>query len=140
MIVKISIILFLLKIILTKESYKEYSFQTETSINLNSIDSALLIGFYTLSNKFNCLSLCNSIKSCYSVVYNEESNLTHQCALYSKYFSSTELVPLKNASFYSKECKELIINFGNFITGILHQLNLFYWREISKNLIPIFLT
>ena len=135
MIAKVSIISFLLKIILTKESYKEYSFQTDISINLTSIDSALLIGYYTLRSKINCLALCNSIKSCYSAVYNKESK-THQCSLYSKYFSSNELVPLKNAIFFSKEaskeCKELVINFGNFITGILRQLNLFYWGAIQK--------
>ena len=81
----------------------KYSLQIDTSINTSSIKSTYLIEKYKASSKIMCLLQCNLIENCFSVAYNQNS--IANCFLYSKYFSSNELTPLKNTLFYSKECK-----------------------------------
>ena len=85
---------------------ERYYLKKDFSINLTTIDSSWSVGYYTLKSKIICLAECNLIKSCYSVVYNQDSTLTTNCALYSKYFEANELISIKNSYLYSKECKK----------------------------------
>ena len=96
----------------------KYSLQIDTSINTSSIKSTYLIEKYKASSKIMCLLQCNLIENCFSVAYNQNS--IANCFLYSKYFSSNELTPLKNTLFYSKECKAKNFNL------LLKALNSFF--------------
>ena len=115
MVNQIFVILFLHKIILIEASasLEKYFVQNDISVNLTSINSSWSVGYYTFKSKIICLAECNSITSCYSVVYNEDSTLTTNCALYSKYFKANELISMKSSYFYSKECKKFYFNLTN---------------------------
>ena len=112
----------------------KYSLQINTS---TKIDSPYLIEKYKVNNKIMCLVQCNLIENCFSVAYNQNS--IANCFLYSKYFSSNELTPLKNSLFYSKECKAKNFNFISkyrnqsfTIAAIVSGINLVLHAKLSK--------
>ena len=85
---------------------QKYSIQVDTSIGL-TVSSIWLIQSYQKSDKTLCLVECNLKSDCYTATFSSDSSLLDNCALYSKYFETSELVSLKNTNLYSKEfqCK-----------------------------------
>ena len=83
---------------------QKYSSMFNTSINSNKISSRL-IGNYLMNGKLKCLAQCNSIVNCYTLIYNKDLNSSTNCALYSKYFATSELISLENYVLYYRECK-----------------------------------
>ena len=108
MAIQIFVILLIHKIILIEASasFLKYFVQNNISINSTSIDSSWSVGYYTFKSKTICLAECNSITSCYSAVYNQDAKAIPNCALYSKYFETSEKDSMKNSYLYSKECKK----------------------------------
>ena len=100
------IILQIIKLVLTSTS-KKYSTEVNTSIG-QTVSSLWLIQSYKLKSKFDCLAQCNLISDCFTATYSSDS--IDNCVLYSRYFSTSELVSLKNTNLYSKECKYDIEN------------------------------
>ena len=96
----------LIKIIsaaLATTSHK-YSIQVDTSIG-PTVSSIGLIQSYQKSDKTLCLVECNLKKDCYTLTFSSDSSLIDNCALYSKYFATSDLVSLKNTNLYSKDCE-----------------------------------
>ena len=108
------VVFFLIKIIMSVSGaeLKKYSIQSDTSIG-PSVSSIWLIQSYKFKSKFECLGQCNLKTDCYTATYSSDPSLLDNCALYSKYFTISELVSLKNTNLYSKEfqCKLKLNNF-----------------------------
>ena len=86
---------------------QKYSIQSDTSI-ASAVSSTLwLIQSYKKLDKTSCLVECNLKSDCYTAAFSSNGSLLDNCALYSKYFATSELVSLKNTNLYSKEfqCK-----------------------------------
>jgi hypothetical protein len=82
---------------------QKYSILVNTSIDLN-LSSLWLIQSYKKSDKTSCLVECNLKSDCYTAIYSSNSSLLDNCALYSKYFATSEFISLENINLYSKEC------------------------------------
>jgi mRNA-degrading endonuclease YafQ of YafQ-DinJ toxin-antitoxin module len=83
-----SIILHLINTVLTLTS-KKYSIQVNTSIG-QAVSSSWLIQSYKLKSKFDCLAQCNLRSDCFTLTYSLDLN--ENCVLFSRYFSTSELV------------------------------------------------
>ena len=84
---------------------QKYSIQSDTSI-ASAVSSTLwLIQSYKFKSKFECLGQCNLKTDCNTATYSSDSSLLDNCALYSKYFATSDLVSLKNTNLYSKDCE-----------------------------------
>ena len=110
MIKYISIVsIILIKIISTAlaTTSQKYSKQVNTSIG-STVSSIGLIQSYKFKSKFECLGQCNLKTDCYTATYSSDSSLLDNCALYSKYFATSDLVSLKNTNLYSKDCEWIL--------------------------------
>ena len=98
--------------IIRAELLQKYVTQTGISIN-STLSYPWLIGHYNNKKSISCLIKCNLISSCYMVAISNMSDdsLIANCTLYSKYFSSNELVSLSNTNLYYKECNIVLSKF-----------------------------
>ena len=87
------------------ELSQKYSIQVDTSFARDVSSSLWLIQSYKKSGKNFCLVECNLNTDCDTATYSSDSSLIDNCALYSKYFATSELVSLKNTNLYSKDCE-----------------------------------
>ena len=86
-------------------SLQKNSIQSDTSI-ASAVSSTLwLIQSYKFKSKFECLGQCNLKTDCNTATYSSDSSFLDNCALYSKYFATSDLVSLKNTNLYSKDCE-----------------------------------
>ena len=98
-------------LIINAELLQKYVTNTGNSIN-STLSYPWLIGNYNFKKTINCLIKCNLISSCYTVtISNMSDSLFANCTLYSKYFSSSEMVSLPNTNLYYKDCKIVLSNF-----------------------------
>jgi hypothetical protein len=97
------IILQIFTIGFAKNSQK-YSMVVNTSIG-SSVNSLWLIQSYKLKSQFDCLAQCNLKSDCYTAIYSSNSSLLDNCALYSKYFATSEFISFENNYLYFKECR-----------------------------------
>ena len=104
---RISIVLKILISTVTAMNLSKYSMQIDTLIN-STTGSSWLIDSFKLNSKLRCLLKCNLMANCYSITYKLDSISTDNCALYSRYFETSELVSFKNSLFYEKECKQAL--------------------------------
>ena len=102
-----SVLIILIKIISTALAAlsQKYSIQVDNSIGHSVSSSLWLIQSYQKSDETLCLVECSLKKDCYTATYSSDSSLIDNCALYSKYFATSDLVSLKNTNLYSKDCE-----------------------------------
>ena len=101
------VVFFLMKLTISVSGgvLQKYSIQSDTSIASIVSSTLWLIQCYNKSDKTSCLVECNLKTECYSATYNSNESLLDNCALYSKYIATSELVSLKNTNLHAKDCE-----------------------------------
>ncbi len=103
------IYLFILTLnLICPQATKSHCYKVQKNIDINTtISQTWLVAGYKAKTKFACLSKCNLNDACLNLIYIRSPSLNNNCFMYSKGFSSNDLIS-SNASDLYEDGKNIL--------------------------------